>query len=169
MPEDGPRAIGRLRPPSLVSLIVAITLVTSSCAVNGLAFVRDRRIDIETPTVNEKVTFPFEVTWTADGYDGSYAVFFDRSPMRPDQSLRSVVAEDDPCRRMPGCPDEAWLNQRYIFVTDEPRLVIENLPDLRPSKRGQDRHDLTIVLLDEHGRRVGESAFTREFIVERSR
>ena len=47
--------------------------------------------------------------------------------------------------------------------------MIDALPDRRANNRAKDRHDLTIVLLDGDGRRSGESAFTKEFIVERER
>jgi hypothetical protein len=95
-------------------------------------------------------------------------MFFDRSPMRPNQDLLSLVDQDDPCRQAPVCPDAQWLeNHGPIYVTAEPGLQVSTLPNLRPNDRSEDRHLLTLVLLDERGRRVGESTFIREFIIER--
>jgi hypothetical protein len=153
----------------LAVLGIAGSVLASACAVSGLSFVADTRVKIHEPEENEKVTVPFTVDWTVDDYDGLFVVFFDRSPMRPGQDLRSLVPEGDPCRVEPNCPDAAWLADRNIYVTDANTLVIEALPDRRDTNRAKDRHDLTIVLLDRDGRRSGESAFTKEFIVERER
>jgi hypothetical protein len=59
------------------------------------------------------------------------------------------------------------LADRGVFVTDEPRLRVDQLPDRRKNDRSNDRHDKVVVLLDDEGRRVGESTFVTEFIVER--
>ena len=142
-------------------------LLLAGCATEGLAFVRDDRVTIDEPDDNQTVRLPFVVRWTASDYDGRFVVFFDRSPMRPNQSLRSLVPEDDPCRTEPDCPDEQWLEDRNIYVTNASPLRVERLPDERDNDRAKDRHELTIILLDETGRRSGESAFVREFIVER--
>lgn len=146
---------------------IATSVLASACAVNGLSFVEDTRLQILEPQENEEVTVPFTVDWKVDDYDGVFVVFFDRSPMRPGQDLRSLVPEGDPCRGESGCPDAAWLADRNIYVTDANSLVIEALPDRRDTNRAKDRHDLTIVFLDENGQRDGESAFTKEFIVAR--
>jgi hypothetical protein len=147
--------------------LVVVALLTQGCAVNGLSFSQDDRVDIQAPTTNATVRLPFEVRWTATDFDGRYAVFFDRTPMRPDQPLRSLVSTNDPCRARRGCPDAAWLADRSIFVTAETSIRIEDLPEERSTSRAKDRHELTIVLLDDDGRRSGESAFIREFIVDR--
>lgn len=153
----------------LAGVGIAGSVLASACAVSGLSFVADTRVKILQPEENEEVTVPFTVDWTVDDYDGRFVLFFDRSPMRPGQDLRSLVPERDPCRAEPGCPDEAWLADRNVYVTDANSLVIDAIPDRRDNDRGKDRHELTIVLLDRDGRRAGESAFTREFIVERQR
>jgi len=160
------RATGRRAPALALVLAVAVVLLPG-CSVQGLGFVRDTRISIEAPADNATVRLPFELRWKATDFDGRFVVFFDRSPIRPNQTLRAAVPEDDPCRTEPECPDEAWLLDRNIYVTSEPMLRLERLPDERTNNRAKDRHELTIILLDESGRRSGESAFVREFIVER--
>ena len=153
----------------LAALGIAVSVLASACAMSGLSFVADTRVKILEPEENEEVPVPFTVEWTVEDYDGAFVVFFDRSPMRPGQDLLSLVPEGDACRAAPGCPDAAWLADRNIYVTDANRVVIERLPELRDNNRAQDRHDVTIVLLDSHGRRSGESSFTKEFIVKRER
>lgn len=150
-------------------LALAAFALTSACAVSGLSFVADTRVEIVVPAENAEVALPFELAWTVEDFDGSFAVFFDRSPMRPGQGLRSLVPDGDPCRAERDCPDADWLAEREIYVTDTNHLVVDSLPDRRDTDRSKDRHDVTIVLLDQHGNRSGEAAFTREFIVERER
>jgi len=148
-------------------LVLVIGLFAQGCAVNGLSFAQDHRVEIEAPGTNATVRLPFEVRWTAKDFDGSFLVLFDRSPMRPDRPLRSLVSENDPCRARPGCPDAKWLDDRHIYVTADTHLLVDDLPEERTNNRAKDRHELTIVLLDKQGTRVGESAFIREFIIER--
>lgn len=149
-----------------IGLVVAVAI--PACAVQGLSFVTDERLTILRPKQNATVSLPLELAWTVEDYDGLFAVFFDRSPMRPNQTLRSLVPSDEPCRSESECPDADWLADRDIYVTDSTRLVVKNLPDRRDNDQSKDRHDLTIVLLSEDGQRIGESVFTKEFVVERN-
>jgi hypothetical protein len=145
-----------------------IALAVQGCAVHGLAFVQDDRVEITTPSDNATVSMPLELRWEVDGYDGEFGVFFDRSPMRPGKGLESLVPEDDAlCRANPACPDAAWLAARQMYVTGEPSLTVEQLPDRRSEGSGSDRHEVIIVLLDAGGTRQGEATFIREFIVDR--
>ncbi|MBW3667900.1 MAG: hypothetical protein KY443_01690 [Actinobacteria bacterium] len=147
--------------------VAAVLVVSSACTTKGLSFVQDDRIDILNPTENATVGLPFELEWRARDFDGYYAVFFDRSPMKPGKSLLSLVARNDPCRAEDDCPDAEWLAARHVYVTDRTSLRVELLPELRDNNRSKDRHQVTIVLLDETGHRIGESAFTNEFIIDR--
>lgn len=149
-------------------LALMLAVVLPACAVTGLSFVQDDRVRIVEPEPNAKLSLPFEVRWDVEGYDGSFAVFIDRSPVKPNQTLEALVPERDTvCRTDPDCPDAEWLADRNVYVTTDTSLMLEHLPDRRENDSTGDRHELTIVLLDEDGRRSGESAFTREFLVER--
>lgn len=148
-------------------LAAACALASSSCAVNGLSFTEDDRVSISHPKAGETVTLPFELAWSAKGVNQRFAVFFNSAPMRPGRDLRSLVSEQDPCRNDPACPTPQWLEGRSVFVTSEPRLRVAALPDRRSNNRSRDRHEASIVLVDEAGRRVGESSFVTEFVVER--
>ena len=154
----------------LVRTVVLGTAVALSagCSTSSLSFVQDDRVRIVAPGENTEIALPLRVEWTARDFDGYFAVFFDRSPMKPGQHLQSLVPDDDPCRRQEVCPDAAWLAERHIYVTDRTVLDVPQLPDRRANNRSKDRHDVVIVLLDRTGRRVGESVFTNEFIVERA-
>ena len=142
-------------------------LLGSGCAADGLAFVRDDRVDILSPSSDATVRLPFEVRWSASDVDARYLVLFDRTPMRPNRTLRSLVPSDDQCRMRPSCPDKRWLTDHDLYLTDGTSIRVEDLPEERTNHRAKDRHEVTIVLLDDRGRRIGESVFIREFIVDR--
>jgi hypothetical protein len=147
--------------------VVVLAALVSGCAVDGLAFVRDDRLDILSPSSGDTVRLPFEVRWSARDVDAKYLVLFDRTPMRPNRSLRSLVPSEDQCRTRPGCPDEQWLTDHNLYLTSGTSIRVEDLPEERTTNRAKDRHEVTIVLLDARGRRIGESVFIREFIVDR--
>lgn len=154
--------------PRWLVVALALSFGLSSCGLHGLSFFRDDRLSIVSPEESAEVQIPFEVRWTVRDFDGLFAVFFDRSPMPSTETVHAIVPDDDPCRFDPECPDERWLRDRNIYITDESRLLVDFLPDRRDNDRSKDRHDVTIVFLDKSGRRVGEAAFTREFFVDRS-
>lgn len=149
-----------------VAVLSAAALATG-CSTEGLSFVRDDRVHITAPDENETVAVPFELEWTVEEYTGGFAVFFDRAPMRPGKTVMSLVSEEDPCRNTDTCLDPQRLAQRGIFRTTEPTLLVDFIADRRTNDRSKDRHLVTIVLVDSAGERIGESAFIREFIVER--
>jgi hypothetical protein len=150
-----------------LALLLLLATTASACTASGLSFREDKRISIQQPSTDDEVALPLTVSWDAEDYDGYYGVFLDSTPMRPNRGLLSLVPSDDPCRAREICPDATWLAQRTIFVTKQTSLQIPRLPDRRSNGRSRDRHQLTIVLLDADGVRKGESAFVREFIVER--
>lgn len=156
-------------------LLLAGALVTAACTTQGLNFREDTRVEITSPRDREEVTVPFELQWAARDFDvgtqtigggGNYfAVFLGRAPMAPGQHLRALG--DDSCKRTPGCPDEQWLADRFIFVTTETSLHIDAIPDVDVDDvRRRDLHEITIVLMDGDDRRIGESAFTVEYYTQ---
>jgi hypothetical protein len=153
-----------------VLAVAAAVASLSGCAVSGLAFREDERVDIVTPEDRAEVALPVTISWTSEveagGGEGPYyAVFVDRSPIRPGQSLRALA--DDSCNSTPGCPDIAYLRDRHVHVTEETSVTLEVVPRRSGQRTGaEDRHEATIVLIDAEGRRVGEAAYTVEFTVE---
>jgi hypothetical protein len=73
------------------------------------------------------------------------------------------------CKNTPSlCSNTDFLAQRDIHMTTGTTFVIERLPlPSGDAERRREFHDVTIVLLDGRGERIGESAFVRQFEVNR--
>lgn len=149
--------------------LVAVAVVLGGCSVSGLAFRDDDRVRIVEPDDRAEATLPVTIRWTAEDLDSDgggpfFAVFVDRAPIAPGQSL-SVLA-DETCENTPGCPDLAYFQDRHVYVTDDQEVTVEALP-ARSGQRtaADDRHEATIVVIDADGRRRGEAAYTVEFTV----
>lgn len=149
--------------------VVASLLALRAAGSSGLAFFTDDRISIVSPDDLEEVALPVTVEWTAADLGGGrvVAVFVDREPMAPGKDLDWLARNDDVCRATPSCPDTQWLADRGVHVVEGTSLRIEALPDLRGERRTRDVHTVTLVVLDERGRRLAESAWARDFVVAR--
>ena len=152
-----------------VLLVLGLTFLPA-CG-RDLAFREDDRVDIVRPGDRADVKLPVKLQWTAKLEHPSaggpyYAVFLDKAPIRPGQSLRAIG--DDTCGKTPGCPDLQYLRDRYVFVTDKTSLTLDAVPQTSSSERtgAKNRHEATIVLIDADGRRIGESAYAVEFAVK---
>lgn len=152
-----------------MGVVVVLALLTSACAVRGVAYREDDRLSFVTPDDRDEVTLPVTVQWRVEDFDvpadGSFAVFVDRAPQPPGKTLAWLARDDDSCRAADGCPDQAWFAQRDVFPTTDTSLTLDRLPARTDDRR--EFHELTVVLLDEDGRRVGETGWTLEFQVER--
>ncbi len=153
------------------ALFAAVACVAvAACGTSGLAFKSDDRIKVVTPSDRAKVHLPVQIRWRTPGIqrtaDGPYfAVFVDRAPVRPGESLRAVA--DDTCNRTPGCPDASYLRDRYVFVTKDTTVNVDSVPKKSGQRVGAaDSHDATIVLVDAKGRRIGEAAYNVQFTVK---
>lgn len=168
--------------PVAVVTLIACVVSLSGCGVRGLNFVEDDRVTITSPDDRAEVRLPLTVSWSARDFDvtgpdggtrrdaGYFGVFVDRAPQPPDRTQAWLVRNDPRCASDPSCPDEGFLAQRDIHSTTQTSFVIERLP--QPSgeaERRREFHEVTIVLLDGRGRRIGESAFVRQFEVDRDR
>jgi len=133
-------------------------------------------VKIVSPQNHSSQRLPVTVRWTSHGFKvtgpdgaarpdaGYYALFLDREPPAPGQPV-SVLAKDDPrCSPRDGCPDAKWFADHHIYPTTATQFVIDVLPTF--SKEDREKfHEVTVVLLDGTGRRIGESAFSVEFKV----
>ena len=146
-----------------------LACAAGGCSTDGLAFRQDDRIEILEPDDRAVVSVPVHLRWRADLEPGPgggpyFAVFVDRAPIRPGQSLR--VLADESCNDTDGCLDLQYLRDRYVHVTDEPEVVLDVLPRKASSQRtGANRHEATVIVIDADGRRVGEAAYAVEFEV----
>ena len=152
----------------------------SGCAAEGLAFKIDDRLQVVSPADRETVSLPVTIKWKirdfeVTGPDGSqesdsgfFGVFVDRAPPPPGENFKWVTKDDRSCHPEDGCPSRAYLADRGIFTTRETHFVLKTLPPPSDDQaRRREIHEVTIVLLDGSGRRIGESAFTSEFEVKR--
>lgn len=159
---------------------MALVLSVPACDVSSYAFRVDESIEIVQPRARTTVALPVTVRWTddeppaqlrADPLDpraGYYAVFVDRAPIRPRDDLASLADDARLCRAQRGCPTEALLSDRGVYLTADRRVTLEFLPDLRPTARGgaKDTHEVTVVRMRGDAR-VGEAAWDQTFFVER--
>lgn len=152
-----------------IALLLAIVAVANGCAVRGVSFRQDDRLSFVAPDDRAEITLPVTVTWKVDDFDvptdGSYAVFVDRAPQPPGKTLEWLARNDDSCRAGDGCPGAKWFNERDVFPTSKTSLKIERLPARSDDRR--EFHEVTVVLVDRNGRRVGETGWTLEFQVAR--
>ena len=163
----------------LISALVVFLLITG-CTLD-VSFVEDERVTVVAPTDRSTVRQPVEVVWEFTGFDitgpggfdaddrGFFAVFVDRNPVQPGKLLSSIADDDPTCRLSPDCPDEAYFNSMGVFTTTDTALVLPALVDTRPRERPEtsDWHEVTVVLVSPVGRRIGESAFSVRFVVDR--
>jgi hypothetical protein len=168
---DRTGAVGRVTVRRRLGVLLLLTAFTvGACGNGGLQFRKDDRVDITSPADRARIVAPLDVRWTTKGLvlgeaggPAQFAVFVDRAPIRPGQSMSAVG--DDACRRTPGCPDEGYLRDRFIYLTRKTSLTLDALPAKSTSNRYGARyaHDVTIVLVDADGRRRGESSWSVEF------
>ena len=151
-----------------VLTVVAAALLTTACT--GIGSFRADQLSIVTPSELASVQLPVTVQWKGDHLPSSvsqYAVFVDREPMATGDDVRSLV--DDACRRRRGCPDDAYLHLRGIYLTSSPSLVLPTLQSAGGlnAETARPVHEATVVALDQQGRRVGEFSATARFRFER--
>lgn len=166
----------------LVATLSFITLliVVPACGVNGLSFKQDKRVEITSPSDRASVRLPVTVKWkvTDDfditGNDGSrkedsgyFGVFVDSAPPPPHKTFAWIARNDPFCRPSQGCPGTDYFTQLNIFSTTETSIVLTRIPDLNPQSDRRDFHQVTVILLNGRGERIGESAFRVEFEVKR--
>lgn len=168
------RTVARLR---VSASIVGLALFASACA-SGLAFVQDDRLEITSPKSHTEITLPLTISWTihdfritgpngaSDPDAGYFGVFLDETPVPPGEPLSWVARDDRACERTPGCPDATYFSDRGIYATKETSITFEQLPD-QNAYGGHEFHELSIVLLDGTGTRVGESAWYVAFRYDR--
>jgi hypothetical protein len=175
------RRVTLVRARRAAAAMVGLMLLTSGCRVGDLSFRIDDRVEIVSPEQRATVTLPFDVRWTVEdfnpvGFDGSatddagaFAVLLDVTPQPPGEPLAYFARDDDTCRPSQGCPDATYLADHRIHTTQTTSFRVDALPDNRPTDRpsAPDDHEITVVLLNGKGERIGESAFRVTVIVDR--
>jgi hypothetical protein len=150
-------------------LMIALGL-SAACGVHGLGFVRDERIEIVRPRHRATVSLPLHVEWKATGLavpagGGSFGVFVDRAPQRAGATVESLFGEACPHERDTNLCRADYLRQRNVYATTSTAFTVEAVPRLTGSQRRR-LHEITIVILDANGRRVGEGSWSVQFRLE---
>jgi hypothetical protein len=152
---------------------LAVLALLPGCALHGLAFDNDHRVKFVSPRNRATVRLPVALRWDAahlartPGGGPFFAVFVDRAPIKPGQTLAAVG--DENCKRTPGCPDLTYLQDQYVFVTRDTHLTLADVPKASGQRTGaRDAHEATIVLVDARGGRIGENAYTVQFTIKGS-
>jgi hypothetical protein len=165
------------RPPASlrrIALVAALAFGGSGCGLthlHDLNFRVDDRLHFTGPSDRSAVHQPFTVSWTIRDFTiaargsaspsrdaGYFAVFVDRVPIKPEQTLKAVGQGDLTCEQNPKCPDATYLRDHHVFVTTQTHLRLKQIPNV-PGKEKLQMHSITVVLMDTAGHRIGESAW----------
>jgi len=165
----------------LVAATLALATATSGCAfgLHNLSFVNDTRLHFTAPRQRALVHLPVTITWTMSDFDvvspgaelpsghsgdsgdaGYFGVFVDRAPVHPGQTVTSVA--DHLCRVTPGCLTTTYLANRGVYTTTSDSITLTVLSLLNTYQKTQ-THEVTVVLLNTAGQRIGESAWYIDF------
>jgi hypothetical protein len=176
----------RLRRPLDRALVAAAAVLlggsTAACTlqVSNLNFRVDKRLHFTAPRDRELVTEPVTVSWRMRDFTieaphsappsrraGYFAIFVDRSPIRPGQTLDAVAHGDRACELDPHCPNPSYLAARQVYTTTHTSFTLHRVAVLTGTADNTQLHDVTVVLLDTSGRRIGESFWTRTFAMKK--
>ena len=158
--------------------LAVLGVLASGCVPQGLAFVQDKRVDIVAPPSHATVKVPVTVRWTVHDFDvtghdggsnpnaGYFGVFVDRAPVPPGKPLTWVAQGDQLCLATKGCPDTQYLHDHHVYATTKTSFTMPTLPDLT-AYHGHELHEVTVVMLDGQGDRIGEQAWYIDFKYDR--
>jgi hypothetical protein len=136
-----------------VAPLVFALLLGSGCQ-SQLLFRNDHRITIVAPVDFSNVKAPVTIRWVSRDFtapaDGHFEVFLDRDPLPPGETLQSYFAGQ---------------STQFIWTTDQTsfRIPFFPLPDTAAPKFEQEHHEVTVIVVDAQGRRIGESSGFVEF------
>ena len=125
------------------------------------------------PNERAKVKLPATVQWTVKDFAvgpgaGSFGVFVDRAPQPSGKQLAWLVRGERGCAGAgaANCAKPDFLAQHEIFQTKATSFRVDQVNRLTGSEAGRQFHEVTVVLLDADGTRVGEGAWSVQFEVK---
>lgn len=130
-------------------------LAASGCQ-SDLLFRNDHRITITAPGDFARVHSPVTIRWVTRDFtapaDGHFELFLDRDPQPPGETLQHYFAGQ---------------SLQFIWTTDQTGFRIPYFPLADPNapKEEQQHHTVTVILVDQDGRRIGETSGFVEFNV----
>lgn len=140
--------------------------------LQDLNFRVDDRLHFVSPEDRSTVARSFTVTWTMRDFTvvpegsapptrdaGYFAVFVDRSPIKPGQTTKAVMHDDLACQRNPRCPTRGQLKELGVYTTTGTSLRIAQVGNVTGDRERLQHHYVTVVLMDTAGHRIGESAW----------
>ena len=83
--------------------------------------------------------------------------------MPPGETLEWLTRDDAECAERPRCPTDKYYARLGVYETTETSVEIESLPEASDS---EERHDVTVVLLDQSGVRIGEISYYIAFEID---
>lgn len=138
----------------------------AACTVSGLAIRADDRLQIDNLADRATIEPPFVLEFSFDGGLPSgdataFGVLIDWAPPPPGKPLSDLLSDDPACIGPQGCP-EGYLERNRITITTDTTFLMDNVPVGTDRQERRGFHEVTIILVDDAGRRVGESsAFAR--------
>lgn len=148
---------------------------TSGCGLTHLQdlnFRVDKRLHFTAPKDRSTQGRPLTVSWTMSDFriaakgsqppsrdTGYFAVFVDKTPIRPGQTMRALVSNDQTCKADPKCPNRDYLEGLGVYETTATTLRLTQISNVIGDKERLQHHHITVVLMDTSGHRIGESAW----------
>ena len=156
--------------------LLACSVVLSGCTnYSQLQFTNDKRLHFLAPKNESVQKAPVVLTWTMSDFTvagqgqapvsrhtGYFAIFIDRSPVKPGQSLKSLDSTDHTCRTTPACPTASFLSGIQVYTTTQDSYTLPTVNSTGGTGKFQ-RHAAVIVLIDTSGHRIGESSWEVDF------
>ena len=137
---------------------------------------QDRRVDIVRPRDRDEARLPVRVEWSVKDFAtgagrGAFGVFLDRAPQPSGKTQAWLFRGDDACKGSGKsvCATPEFLAQRNVYRTTSNRFTVTNVARVPDNEGRREFHEVTIVLLDREGRRVGEGAWSVQFQLEEDR
>lgn len=129
----------------IVPVLAGLALLAGSAGCSGLQFVDDNGLLITSPKNKAVVELPVQVRWerkTGVPTPATYAVYVDRIPPRSGTKDAKARGERD-----------------GVYLTSATALTLRDLaPRLGARTQDRNKHEITVVMLDAQGRRLGERA-----------
>jgi len=148
--------------------------------LQDLNFRVDNRLHFVSPQDRSTVPRSFTVSWTMSDFTiappnsapptrdaGYFAVFVDRTPIKPGQTMKSVMHDDLACQRNPRCPTTKDLRDLGVYTTTQTSLRVDQVGNVTGDKQRLQHQSVTVVLMDTAGHRIGESAWELDVRVPR--
>lgn len=133
----------------------------------------DSRLSMVSPEPLEEVELPMTVTWETVDYelaDGAqFAVFLDKGFPAPRRDVRLTLCSEQ--GKLPPQPGELRApckdDRENVFFTTDTSITFDCFePRFHAGRRRQNEHTVSVILVDENLKRIGETATAVTFRVD---